>query len=242
MKSTATVKLQKWLTARAKHSLTAVGATLPRKRVQQLSAVANYVSLGHWMTAHDFVFPERVLGREAVFDVVARQIADRHVLYLEFGVYYGDSMRYWSRRLTHPKTQLHGFDSFAGLPEDGGIWHQGQFDVRGAVPQIADPRVRFFPGWFDRVLPEYTLPDHDVLTINMDADLYSSTISVLRSLRPYFKPGTFIYFDDLCQLEHEPRAFHEFMVSTGLRFRPVVASVSLGEAFFECVGSQTGSM
>src|SRR4030095_10735776 len=107
--------------------------------------------------------------------------------------------QYWSRALKHPETKLHGFDSFEGLPEDFdmyGPYRKGTFSVQGAVPTIDDARICFFKGWFDEVLPTYSVPEHDVLVINMDADLYTSTICVLHHLRPWIRAGTFIYFDN----------------------------------------------
>lgn len=51
------------------------------------------------------------------------------MLYLEFGVYKGESLRYWARELKHPDSKLHGFDSFEGLPKD--------FDVNGRYGKSA---------------------------------------------------------------------------------------------------------
>ena len=45
------------------------------------------------------------------------EVQDQRVLYLEFGVFRGRTIRYWSRKLRHPETRLHGFDSFEGLPD-----------------------------------------------------------------------------------------------------------------------------
>jgi hypothetical protein len=229
-------RAKKLATVWSKYSLTKLGSRLGAARVQQVSALSNYVALGHWMRVHGFRFPERLPSREAVFSRVAERLGDDRVLYLEFGVYEGGSMRSWSRKLTHPDSRLHGFDSFDGLPETGGIWHKGQFGVEGRIPRIDDHRVQLFQGWFDQTLPEYQPPPHDRLVINIDADLYSSTICVLRHLRPHIRSGTYIYFDDFCQVDHEPRAFHDFMVESGLRFAPVCASVAMCEVFFVCVG------
>lgn len=44
-------------------------------------------------------------------------MADSEVLYLEFGVFEGESMRYLASRIKNPKANLHGFGSFEGLPE-----------------------------------------------------------------------------------------------------------------------------
>ena len=187
---------------------------------------------------HGFRFPIRVRDRDKVFLTIAEKVPQA-VLYLEFGVFQGDSMRYWSRALKHPESMLHGFDSFEGLPEDwdeSGHNQKGAYSAQGQIPVIDDPRVKFFKGWFDQVLPTYTVPDHEVLVVFMDADLYSSTICGLRHLRLWIKPGTYIYFDNMSHPDHEPRAFDEFMKETGLRFDPVVANKELNYASFECVG------
>jgi hypothetical protein len=223
-----------------KQLLTSIGARVPARRLHQIQMIVNYMKLGRWMSDHDFRFQRRVSDRMAVFAAIAERVRHQRVLYLEFGVFKGASIRFWSHELKHPEARLHGFDSFEGLPEDfdldAGPHKKGAFDVGGAVPDISDSRVQFFNGWFDQVLPTYCVPEHDVLVINIDADLYSSAIYVLRHLRPHIKPGTFIYFDDMSRPEHEPRAFDELMKETGLRFRPVCADKSLNCACFQCVG------
>ena len=146
-------------------------------------------------------------------------------------------MRYWSSELKHPDSRLHGFDSFEGLPEDfdlDGPHMKGKFNVGGEIPQIKDARVKFFKGWFDEVLPTYQLPEHEVLVMVLDADLYSSTQCVLRHFRPFIIPGTFVYFDNMSRPDHEPRAFEEFMKESGLGFQLISADYSLNNAFFVC--------
>src|SRR5262249_38332061 len=175
-----------------KSGLTRAGAHLPEGALHQLQMVVNYMKLGRWVAQHEFA-PRRVRDREAVFGAVAERVQDEKVLYLEFGVFEGRSMRYWSKALRNPAAMLHGFDSFEGFPEDfdvGGPYQKGTFDVGGRIPQIDDPRVKFFKGWFENTLPTYQVPAHDRLVICLDADLYSSTIFVLRRLRDYIKPGT----------------------------------------------------
>jgi hypothetical protein len=201
----------------------------------QIHAAVNYLRIGKWMEDHGFSLPERVSDRVAVWDQIAARTDHRKVLYLEFGVASGRSMKYWSKRLTHPGAMLHGFDSFEGLPESGGPWTKGQFATHGAIPDIADPRVRFFKGWFDQTLPEYSPPAHEVLIINLDADLYSSTKCVLQHLRQHIRPGTVIYLDEMTNMDHEPRAFDEFLSETGMEFRLLSADATLAFVAFECV-------
>jgi hypothetical protein len=222
-----------------KRLLTIVGAPLSVRRLHQLQMVVNYMKLGRWMAENDFKVEPRVPDRFAVFDAVAEQVRDKQVLYLEFGVFTGESMRYWSRALKRPDSRLHGFDSFEGLPEDfdvdGGPYPKGTFNRGGEIPLIDDSRVQFFKGWFDEVLPMYQLPEHEVLVIVLDADLYSSTVYVLRHLSQFITSGTFIYFDDMSRPDHEPRAFKEFMNESGREFRLVSTDYSLNNSFFECV-------
>jgi hypothetical protein len=218
-----------------KHLLTRIGPRLSHRRLEQIQGVVNYLRVGKWMEEHHFMIPEPVRDRLAVWDVIADRAGQRQVLYLEFGVAGGRSMEYWSSRLTHPGAILHGFDSFEGLPENGGPWSKGQFGTDGAIPQVEDPRVRFFKGWFDHTLPIYSPPPHEMLIVNLDADLYSSTICVLRCLRPYIRPGTVIYFDEMNWVEHEPRAFDDFMAETGIGFRLLSADKTLAFVAFECV-------
>jgi hypothetical protein len=188
------------------------------------------------MRDHGFQFDRLLRDRWEMFDLVASRVEDQRVLYLEFGVFRGRTIRYWSTKLRNPDAQLHGFDSFEGLPDAWGPHAKGTFSVSGKLPEIADPRVQFFKGWFDEVLPTYVVPDHDVLIMIMDADMYASTSYVLRHLRPYVRPGTFIYFDEMHHVEDEAKAFHEFMEASSLTFKPVCADRHLQRTFFECVG------
>jgi hypothetical protein len=222
-----------------KETLTVVGAKIPARHLHNMQMVINYMKIGRWMAAHGFHAKARVRDRSEVFAAVVKQVQNKQVLYMEFGVFQGASMMYWSGALKHPHALLHGFDSFEGLPEDfdiDGPIVRSTHDLKGQMPQIDDPRVKFFKGWFDQTLPTYTVPEHEVLVIMIDADLYSSTIYVLRHLREFMKPGTFIYFDDMSRPEHEPRAFDEFMTESGLRFQLVSAECTLNRSFFECVG------
>lgn len=74
-------------------------------------------------------------------------------------------MRQWSKLLRNPASTLHGFDSFLGLPHDWTLegHERGYFSTEGQVPEIDDPRVRFFVGWFEETLPQYEWPEHEVL-------------------------------------------------------------------------------
>lgn len=216
-----------------KYLLIRIGAFLPSRTISQLDVALNYLELGRWMRAKGFDTSKRFTGREELFDLVGHQLADRQVLYMEFGVFEGDATRYWSRLLRNPKSNLHGFDSFEGLPENWlPDYKLGHFSTSGMIPFIEDERVKFFKGWFQDTLPNYEFPEHEVLVLILDADLYSSTIYVLRELKDQIVSGTYIYFDEFNQRNHELRAFDEFVNETGMRFSLVGTTRTFQEMIF----------
>ena len=216
-----------------KYVITRLGEYFSANALYSFNATLNYLEVGRWMRAKGYETRHRFSRREELFDFVGNQISARVVLYLEFGVFRGETTLYWSKLLSNPSSILHGFDSFEGLPEN---WlpqsQKGYFSTNGAIPQIDDERVRFFRGWFDETLPKYELPLHDVLVINLDADLYSSTHCVLRTLRNDIVPGTYIYFDEFNHRDHELRAFDEFIKETGMRFSLVGVTRTMEHVVF----------
>lgn len=184
-----------------------------------LRKVLSYLEAGRWL-ATEQARPQMVDDRLAVFEIARSKIAGQAPLYLEFGVFEGKSMRWWSNNLFQPGAKLVGFDSFEGLPED---WHEfpaGYFQTSGP-PQIDDSRLSFQVGWFEETLPKFTVPDHDQLILNVDCDLYSSASTALRWAEPYLRPGSLIYFDEFPDRDQEMRAFNELCTRSSRRFKPV---------------------
>jgi hypothetical protein len=178
--------------------------------------------------------------REELWDDLVRRVgAETEVLYLEFGVFEGYSIRYFSERFTHPDSRFVGFDSFEGLPEQWEDKAKGHFSTAGAIPAIADPRVSFRKGWFSQTLPAFlkglqgTRPAgrSPQVVVHFDADLYSSTLFSLATLQPHF-PNYHFCFDEFTG--HESRALHNyeqafgaaarFFMLTGERWRPLQLS------------------
>lgn len=217
-----------------KYCLTRAGELISPGVIHNLDATINYLEVGRWMRANGYDTTHRVEQREQLFNIAAAQVSLQDVLYMEFGVYQGDATRYWSKLLCNPKSKLHGFDSFEGLPENW-LPHRpkGHFSLQGEIPQIDDPRVQFFPGWFEQTLASYTLPAHDVLVLNFDADLYSSTSFVLNTLEHAIVPGTYIYFDEFNHRFHELRAFREFTERTSMKCSLLGATRWLDHVLFQ---------
>jgi hypothetical protein len=220
-----------------------IGAHLPPSVLNKMGSLLNYFYTGRWMNQRGFSPKVRVRDRIELIRTVAQGIADQEVLYLEFGVWKGESMELWSKLLTNPASRLHGFDSFEGLPEacdhlsaSGRPFPKGALSTSGLVPQISDTRVKFFKGWFEDTLPLYNFVPGDVLVVFLDADLYSSTIYVLKALLPHLKVGTIIYFDEFWDTQHEQKAFTEFIEETGMNFEPLVADYGTRHIAFERIG------
>jgi hypothetical protein len=136
----------------------------------------------------------------------------------EFGVASGNAMRKFIIPNAGDRL-IYGFDSFEGLPED---WDRGKgvrslpkghFAGRPASTCLYQHNVRLIEGWFEDTVPEYAKGEPWAF-IHMDADLYSSTKTVLFGMNARIVPGTIIRFDEYQgypnAAEHEEKAFHEW--------------------------------
>lgn len=83
----------------------------------------------------------------------------------------------------------------------------------------------------------YAPQQHEALVMKMNADLYTSTTDVPTSAAPWIREGTDIYFDEFNHLYHEPRAFAEFLKSTGARLTGVCGDRTLDYVAFKCIHS-----
>lgn len=145
--------------------------------------------------------------------------APKEGLYLEFGVYSGSTLAIIVENA--PADVVYGFDSFEGLPE---AWRPGFGEGAFATEKLPDvPGADLVVGWFDDTLPGF-LEKHPepVAFLHLDADLYSSTRTVLDALAPRLCEGTVVLFDEYFNFpgweEHEHRAWTEFVAERGLRF------------------------
>jgi hypothetical protein len=223
--------------APAKILLTRLGAVCGARLIYDLNGVFNYLHVGWWLRARGFRAGVRVRSREQLFRHIAGGIAERKVLYLEFGVAKGASLRQWSKLLHNSESALHGFDSFFGLPHDWSLegHERGYFSMGGKPPELDDPRVQFFVGWFEETLPDYEWPEHEVLVVVMDVDLYTSTATALEHVRERLLPGSYLYFDQFHHRCDELRAFAELLDENPFTFELVAASSDLSMVAFRRV-------
>ncbi len=170
--------------------------------------------------------------RFQMYDHINNEVlANKAIDYLEFGVFQGESIRYFSQLNTDPESRFSGFDTFEGLPED---WVEFSrtvksetFSTDGNIPDISDDRVNFIKGLFQDTLPgflERFSPEHQ-LVIHNDSDLYSATLYVLTLMNDYIASDTIVIFDEFYSVMDEFRALIDYC-SAYMRDYEVLAATS----------------
>lgn len=170
----------------------------------------------------------RLPDRLDLLEVAARS-APSGGLWLEFGVFRGESLNFLAQRF---REHLYGFDSFEGLPSRWGIeYRAGSFSTAGAAPEVGT-NVTLVRGLFSETLPPFLKihPDGAVSFLHIDSDLYESARVVLETLGPRIGVGTVIVFDEFCGAlpDDEARAFREFVRSHRVRFEFLGSSLDAG--------------
>jgi hypothetical protein len=141
-------------------------------------------------------------------------------LLLEFGVFQGETIRHIAG---YTKKCVHGFDSFEGLPEPGGVSQRaGNFDLAGRLPEVPE-NVTLHKGWFPDTLPAFFGEnDQMVAFAHIDCDIYSSTKTVLDHIAARLAVGTVIVFDEYFNFpdwqNHEHKAFTELVATRDIAY------------------------
>lgn len=190
----------------------------------------NYERLAYMQATMDsakYLIDHMLGARDLVVADAVRQHALQHCaidgLMLEFGVFDGASL---TKIAASTAQEVHGFDSFEGLPEDWTHFQKkGRFSLSGVPPQLNGIKnIQLHKGWFEDTLPGFL--DHHpgpARFLHIDCDLYSSTVTVLGLLTGRIVPGTVIVFDEYLNYpgwqEHERKAFAEFLARTGMKYK-----------------------
>lgn len=148
----------------------------------------------------------------------------------ECGVFHGKSINLLAKWA--PRREIHGFDSFAGLP---GSWARnptGAYSTGGRIPDVRD-NVRLHPGWFEDTLPGFASAlVQPIALLYIDCDIYSSTVAVLEHLGPELAPGAIIVFDEIVGYsgwrDREYRAWMEYQAQSESSWE-AVAAIPLGQ-------------
>jgi hypothetical protein len=193
------------------------------KSVWNNESTADYIQK-HMQTA-------RVFDSDADHMRYAMDLIALDGLILEFGVCTGRSINFMAALC--PRSTIHGFDSFEGLPED---WEERKivkgtfgFKDKSFRPPVFN-NVRLYAGWFEETLPQFIasivkqqpIAKQQIAMMHLDADLYESTKTIFKYLGDYIRPGTILVFDEYFNYpgweKHEFKAFQEFIESSGLSY------------------------
>lgn len=144
-------------------------------------------------------------------------------MFFEFGVSSGFTINFISGTDKMNGKVIYGFDSWEGIPED---WHvknsitdptKSAFFPRGSWKVSEKPTVNsnviLIDGLFENSLPQFIKQNtmSGVAFIHVDSDLYSSAKTILHNLGPYIVKGTVIVFDEWHAVDHEEKAFKEWL-------------------------------
>lgn len=175
---------------------------------------------------YDFSTSKPFSKREEIYDFLNTQfVSNQSLSYLEFGVYKGDSIKYWAKINKKIDSEFIGFDTFTGLPENWqnitGAMRKNHFDTNGIAPEFGDSRCHFIKGMFQDTLEPFlkNFSSKEILLIHNDSDLYSSTLFTLAKMHPFLSKGTIIIFDEFSSPLHEMRALNDFSTSHLLKFK-----------------------
>jgi len=144
-------------------------------------------------------------------------------LCLEFGVWKGDSLNFFSGEM--PNKTWYGFDSFQGLQEHwvGGLHGKKWFDEKGIAPKV-NTNVVLVKGWFKNTLPKFFKKNKDKIAfIHIDCDTYESTKDVLDNIPiDRIQKGAIILLDDYISYwgwkENVYKAFQEWILKNRLKY------------------------
>jgi tetratricopeptide (TPR) repeat protein len=146
-----------------------------------------------------------------------------HGLVCEFGVGSGRSLR-MTQEILPLDIEIHGFDTFTGLPQAWGSEPAGSYSTGGIVPNM-EGEVYFHKGLFsDTIKPflEELGDDAYLAYANIDCDLYTSTLDILEAFHGRIVEGTIIVFDEyICHptwRQDEFRAWRECCKRFGWKY------------------------
>lgn len=193
----------------------------------------------------DNVFQEGKSGAYHVYSLYGHamttpgMVRKENHLWLEFGVFTGASCNITGYSQRNTQIEVHGFDTFTGLPEAWEGHHpKGHFDQGGRQPAV-ETNVKLHKGLFSESLPPFLEQNKDkrIAGMNIDCDLYRGAIESLNLTYHMWTPGTMLHFHELQQSpksaeasfakQEEVNALHGFLTThpgTVLEMLPIGTS------------------
>jgi len=168
---------------------------------------------------------DAVVCEKGWWDIALDNIIENK-LCLEFGVYDGRSLNYFSNKKKN--ITWHGFDSFEGLQENwrGGFFAKNHFNLNGVLPKVNE-NVILYKGWFKDTLPIFLKNNHEKISfIHIDCDTYESTKNILNNIKfERFINNSTILFDEYMGYinwkNHEFKAWQEYVKDNKVNYKYV---------------------
>lgn len=196
------------------------------------SSAEDYLESGH-AAMNRVEDAETMLGtrqldhmQQCIVDVLTRNVPGD---LLEAGVWRGGMtifMRAVLKAYENIDRKVWVADSFAGLPEidrqhETFAWQKGDMAISLQTVKhnfarygLLDEQVSFLKGFFADTLPK--APIQSLAILRVDADLYQSTLDVLRNLYSKLSVGGYAIFDDYQNLPDCRRAIDVFRARHGI--------------------------
>jgi hypothetical protein len=150
--------------------------------------------------------------RYELLDYAIQNISVTNGLWLEFGVYKGNTIKHIAGKTKSP---VYGFDSFNGNPEDWrSEYKKGAFALK-KLPRFPQ-NIKIEKGYFEDSIPQFIKRNSKPIAfMHIDCDLYSSTKTILDLLGEQLICGSILVFDEFFNYpgwkQHEFKAFMEFV-------------------------------
>jgi hypothetical protein len=155
---------------------------------------------------------------------IALEKINKNGLCLEFGVYEGESLNYFSNKLKD--RTWYGFDSFYGLQENwrGGWFSKNHFNLNGKKP-VVNKNVVLIEGWFKKTLPSFLKKNKEKISfMHIDCDTYESTKDIFNNIAyDRFVNNSIILFDEYMGYinwkNHEFKAWQEYVKDNKINYK-----------------------
>ena len=159
--------------------------------------------------------------RSYAINTALKKDKEQKFLYLEFGVYQGNSTNFFSKKLK----KFYAFDSFEGLEEDwvGRNKPTGYFDLKQKIPKL-NKNVNLSIGKVQDTLDNFLNNDKEKINfVHLDFDTYKPTKFVLEKIKPLLTNGSILIFDQFYNYagwkDGEYRAFKEVFNSENYSYK-----------------------
>jgi hypothetical protein len=119
----------------------------------------------------------------------------RGVLYVEFGVAFGETSRYLISGTKVPLV-YHGFDTFEGLPKAWRGLPAGAMSSNGQIPNILGENIYFHKGLIQDTITQVNFQSALKKIFIFDLDLFEPTLFALNHVFSEIKEGDIVYFDE----------------------------------------------